>query len=414
MATKGTKRMSTQAPHGMSRAQARVVLEFLGVPFEQQGKTVAEQLAAVELKRQEDPARFKQAVDLIVFHKAPKPVEIRSETLYHELGILIDEKLESEKADFNVEVSDIISKHKDDVMNQARNIVQAIGLKGEEVSKSMESLVKEAIEKAAEQYKTIQVQVGTAKPVVMKGILHEEFDKILQLAVQRKNIMLVGPAGCGKTHLAGQLADALKLPYSSQSVTEGMSESMLSGWLLPVSDGGKFTYVPSEFVRIYETGGVFLLDEMDAADPNVLVFINQALANESFVLPQRHENPVIKKHKDFVCVAACNTFGSGGTALYTGRNSLDAATLDRFRCGVISMDYSAEIESKLVDPEVLAWGLKIRKSIKDNKLIKVMSTRFLRDATDMKKAQGWTMDQIQKAYFSDWTKEEKLLATMGG
>jgi hypothetical protein len=39
---------------------------------------------------------------------------------------------------------------------------------------------------------------------------------------------------------------------------------------------------------------------------------------------------MIERHKDFICIAAANTFGMGANRVYVGRNQLDAATLDRF------------------------------------------------------------------------------------
>lgn len=40
-------------------------------------------------------------------------------------------------------------------------------------------------------------------------------------------------------------------------------------------------------MEFYEEGGVFLLDEVDAADANVLLVINQALANGHLPVPNR-------------------------------------------------------------------------------------------------------------------------------
>lgn len=39
---------------------------------------------------------------------------------------------------------------------------------------------------------------------------------------------------------------------------------------------------------------------------------------------------MIKQHENFICMVACNTYGTGGDLNYIGRNRLDVATLDRF------------------------------------------------------------------------------------
>lgn len=273
---------------------------------------------------------------------------------------------------------------------------------------SME-IARDAIQKASEQFRTIAIQIGTGPKKAIEGIVPREFKKMCQLGEERRNILLVGPSGCGKTYLAGILAKALNLDFASQSCTEGMSESQLTGWLLPIGGSSEFVYVASEFVRIYENGGVFLLDELDAADANVLIIINQAIANEEFFLPQRYNNPRVIKHKDFVCIAAANTFGQGADTVYHGRNALDEATKDRFRLGTIYMDYCEQVEQSLCRNDVLSWGWDIRAKIVAHKLRRIMSTRVLKDASQMMNNQDWTLEDVKEAFFADWSAEEKLV-----
>lgn len=243
----------------------------------------------------------------------------------------------------------------------------------------------------------------------VEGTAHEKLDHVVKLASIRTNILLVGPAGCGKTYLAEQMAEALGFEQGGISCTAGMSESQLLGWLLPVGEAGKFEYVESEFVRMYENGGVYLLDEIDAADANTLMILNQALANGGFYVPQARR--WVKRHKDFVCIAAANTYGHGGDMVYAGRERLDGATLDRFRTGIVTMDYDAKLEQQLIDRDVLAWGLEIRGKISQLKLRRVMSTRAMLGFTMQKQAFGWGRKEWEQSYFADWTRDE--LAKVG-
>lgn len=400
----------------ITRAQVRVVLDFMGIPFKQQGKTAAENRARLALELQNDPVKYMAAMDIVFFKEKPSSIEVRSDTFYSEWGLLIEEYFDDgsdiAKSQLKTEADNGVAK----INSHTREVCNALDTKGTEMWQVLKQEVQKEIHAAAEQYKTIAVKVGSGKPVPIEGLVHECFSKLLQLAQQRKNIMLVGPAGSGKSFVAPQIAKALKyttgaregepLDYSEQSCTAGMSETVFSGWLLPIGESGRFHYVSSEFVRIYENGGVFLLDEMDAADPNVMVFINSALAGDHFVLPQRFENPMVKKHPDFICIAACNTFGAGADTVYHGRNALDGATLDRFRIGIIQFDYSPAVEEKLINPDVLLWGRSIRSMISNHKLKRIMSTRFLIDASSMINNQDWDMDECKLAYFSDWSLEE--------
>lgn len=239
-----------------------------------------------------------------------------------------------------------------------------------------------------------------------KGHVRAEFAALLRRAKAGLNILLVGPAGSGKTHVAHQVAEALGRPFASISCTAGMSESALSGWLIPAGEGGRFVFVPSDFVRMYEEGGVFLFDEVDAADANTLLFINQALANGSFYLPQREGRSKVTRHADFVCLAAANTFGNGSNGTYAGRERLDEAFLDRFRAGRVFVSYDTKFERSVVDPEILAWGWAVRKKIEDLRMSRVMSTRFLLDSTKLL-AVGETLADIKSAFFLDWKAEDR-------
>ncbi len=272
---------------------------------------------------------------------------------------------------------------------------------------TVRQIVMTEVKKAMDDSPIVKIEVvrpdGSAHKV--EGHTRPEFKDVLLSASCGLNILLVGPAGSGKTHLAHQVAEALGRPFASVSCTAGMSESALQGWLIP-GDGGAFQYLSSDFVKMYEEGGVFLFDEIDAADSNTLLFVNQALANGSFFLPIRKNASVVKRHPDFVCIAAANTFGTGSNQTYAGRERLDEATLDRFRAGTVVLDYDQSFERKVVAPDLLAWGWAVRKRISEARLNRVMSTRFLLDATKLLKA-GKSVKAIQDTYFVGWKADER-------
>lgn len=241
----------------------------------------------------------------------------------------------------------------------------------------------------------------------IEGIFHERFERMLRLAEARMNIFIYGPTGCGKTHICEQVASSLNLPFYFVNCTSGMAEGVLGGRLLPIGAGGSFEYVTSEFIKAFEEGGLFLLDEMDAADPNVLLMINTALANGKIVVSNRNDKPYAVRHKDFICVGAANTLGTGADRLYAGRNKLDLATLDRFNIGKILMDYDPQVEAILCPDDILRNKLlKYRRGIKDHRLERAMSTRFLRDAYKMVSEFGWTLEDVDQAYFQGWRDDE--------
>lgn len=339
-----------------------------------------------------NPAKAQTAYDVIVLGKAPSADAKQKAELdalrNHFYGVMA-KLLSSEQAE---QLRASVEHH----VGRAVNSVQG----------SLTELAKKALMDAAENYRPLAVKVGDEPTRKVKGVLPAEYARIMQLCAARVPTLLVGPAGCGKTYVAGKVAEGLGLDFYDQSCSEGVSESIFTGWLLPVGKGGNFTYVTSPFVKCYEEGGVFLLDEMDAADANLLTFLNKAIANPFFYLPQRFENPKVVKHRDFVVIGAANTYGHGANSEYVGRNALDAATLDRFRAGTVTMNYSEEVETALVHHNVLVWGRGLRSQIEKHRLRRIVSTRLLLDLTTMANVHGWEVQDWERSYFADWTREE--------
>lgn len=244
---------------------------------------------------------------------------------------------------------------------------------------------------------------------------HPAFERVLKLAAKRKNIFLPGPAGCGKSHLASQVADALGLKFGMVSLSQGISESKLVGRSNPNLQTGEEVFKTTDFVDCYENGGVFLFDEIDAADANVLLIINSALANGKLAL-DRCGKRIAVKHPDFICIAAANTYGRGSDRQYVGRTELDESTLDRFRIGIVPLDYDPTLESILCPDETLRKTLTLwRKRIFENRLERIVSTRFMKDAFEMmwdvftgeeKKPGQFTMEEVEEAFFGGWPEDE--------
>ena len=278
-----------------------------------------------------------------------------------------------------------------------------------------------------------EVVVKTERAEVkLDGIVHPVFDKVVRLAAAGLNVMLVGPAGCGKTHLAHQVATALGHSFASISGSAGVSEAQLTGRLLPTGDGGKFNYVESPFVREYQKdSGAFLFDEMDAFDSNCLLAVNQALANGGFEIEARAASGLttyVKRGSKAILMGSCNTFGTGADMVYVGRSPLDGASLDRWY--VVKMDYNPVLEAQLSGlpaPKVAAWQaadepteaeigvvaqwvLDLRTKVAASKLRRIVSTRTLQKAVTARRA-GVPFAEIKADLTAGWTRDE--LAKVG-
>lgn len=176
--------------------------------------------------------------------------------------------------------------------------------------------------------------------IILPENAHQTLKLILWLHKVRLNTFLKGPKGTGKTHIAKQLAELVGAErWGFSPLTNGASYTWLTGTY--TIDG----YVTRPFVECFEHGGVYLMDEVDGADANMVMVANAALANDHW------QNPVtgkmIRKHPNFYALAAANTWGLGADAQYVGREKMDAAFLDRFASGRIQIGYDNSLETRL-------------------------------------------------------------------
>lgn len=205
------------------------------------------------------------------------------------------------------------------------------------------------------EYGTIERKITTVingVPKKLEGVQHEKFETVLKFVANNEPVFLTGPAGSGKNVLCKQIADALGLKfYFTNAVTQ---EYKLTGFTDAMGN-----FQETQFYKAFTQGGVFMLDEMDASIPEVLVILNAAIANRYFDFPA----PIgyVEAHPDFRVIAAGNTVGHGADFEYVGRNQLDGASLDRF--AVVKIDYSVQIENSVaMDIELADFCRDFRKA----------------------------------------------------
>jgi len=195
------------------------------------------------------------------------------------------------------------------------------------------------------------------------GKQHYQLPTLLRILATKLNVYLIGPAGSGKTHAAIQCANALKIPFYFTGAIA--SEFKLTGFM-----DAQGRIVSTEFRKAYETGGLFLFDEIDASYPQAVLAFNAALSNDYMDFPDKR----VERHRNFYCIAAANTFGQGADRQYIGRNQLDAASLDRFV--FLDWNYDLNLERDLAsNDDWCNYVQKIRRFIYAYKIRHVVSPR---------------------------------------
>lgn len=149
-----------------------------------------------------------------------------------------------------------------------------------------------------------------------------------------EHIYLYGPSGTGKTVTAEIIADEM---FGEGSMVKGSFHPEAAHPLLNAEDFFGFTTAGGDYVPgvVYdwlskESGGILLLDEMDAANAALLVALNAVLALDPGKTWKFPNGEVLTRTERHVIIGGGNTNGEGATTAYKGRNALDAATLNRF------------------------------------------------------------------------------------
>ena len=248
----------------------------------------------------------------------------------------------------------------------------------------------------------------------LRNMKHYKTDELIETLKTTGLAYLVGPAGTGKSTLAmdacvelfGVPKDDFKFPEHFAQIS--FSPDTTSGEMVGRCDiNGVFHR--SEVVRVFSEGGLILFDEIDNADASMLVKLNTAIANGTFATPEG----LVRRNKNTVIVCTANTYGTGPDAMYVGRTRLDAATLDRFVCSTIEVDYDEKLEGKMahfLPAEKRNWlksfVKKVRTAIKEKHFRRLCSTRFVINAVRWF-GNGKDEQFIRDRFFVGWMDNER-------
>jgi len=163
---------------------------------------------------------------------------------------------------------------------------------------------------------------------------------LIRSAVRGKNIMMTGPAGCGKTMAAKSVVNSLDRPdfYFNLGATQDPRSTLIGNTHF---DSKKGTYfAESHFVKAIQTpNSVILLDELSRAHPDAWNILMTVLdyGQRYLRIDESNGTDTIKVADGVTFVATANIGNE-----YTSTRVMDKALMDRFT--IVEMDVLNEAD----------------------------------------------------------------------
>ena len=169
---------------------------------------------------------------------------------------------------------------------------------------------------------------------------------LVRSGVRGKNIMMTGPAGCGKTMAAKSLVNSLDRPdyYFNLGATQDPRSTLIGNTHFDSKQGTYFS--ESLFVKAIQTpNAVILLDELSRAHPDAWNILMTVLdyGQRYLRLDEANGTDTIKVADGVTFVATANIGNE-----YTSTRVMDKALMDRFT--IVEMDVlNEEDENQLLN-----------------------------------------------------------------
>jgi MoxR-like ATPase len=190
---------------------------------------------------------------------------------------------------------------------------------------------------------------GVAGPAALVG-RESELEQLSACISAGRNVLLEGPVGVGKTHLALAVTRSLGRPIFRVDGDSRYTEQKLTGWFDPPTVLAKgYTaeaFVPGPLIEAMRSGGVLFVNELNRLPEGVQNVLLPAIDERLVQVPRLGE---VRAAPGFVVVATQNP------KEFVATSHLSEAVLDRFE--LVTVDYQAEEEElRIVQERLVASG----------------------------------------------------------
>jgi nitric oxide reductase NorQ protein len=146
-------------------------------------------------------------------------------------------------------------------------------------------------------------------------------------------VLIIGPKGTGKTSLVRRFASQMKKDLDSVNFSLRTRESHLVG--SRTLNKGEINFVEGVLVKSMRSGTLLYLDELNAAEADVLLRLDEALDDRRQLVLKEAEGQIVKAADDWFVIATINPLSHVGT------KELPPQLLSRFPVR-IRLDYPPE------------------------------------------------------------------------
>ena len=178
--------------------------------------------------------------------------------------------------------------------------------------------------------------------------------------------LIIGPKGTGKTTLVRKFAAQMKKELYSVNFSLRTRESHLIG--TKTLDKGEISFVEGMLVKSMRTSSLLYLDELNAAEADVLLRLDEALDDRRQLVLKEAEGQIINATADWYVIATINPLSHVGT------KELPPQLLSRFPFR-LKLEYPPEdIEFQIINQHttidsskvnILKHAIKLAKSLRE-------------------------------------------------
>jgi len=198
-----------------------------------------------------------------------------------------------------------------------------------------------------------------------------EMGKLSACLRAKRNVLLEGPVGVGKTHLALHVTQNLGRKVFRVDGDNRYSEQKLSGWFDPPTVIKKgFTadaFVPGPLVEAMQSGGVLFINELNRLPEGVQNVLLPAIDERMLVVPRLGRIDAVD---GFLVIATQNP------KEFVATSHLSEAILDRFE--LVVLDYQSQEEEVSIVRQRISGAKLAKTDVEKLSLASVLLARLTR------------------------------------